>query len=552
MSEAEHPPQPRRRRWRATALALLAVVLVFRLAARQVENSVRSRLQALATQLCADLQVDRVHAGLWPPVMIDRLSFDRPGEWKISVDAVSIRPQLSPRSTTGLVANVSLGSIRVSLPAGLEVTLLPSTWDIDRSLSGDLREPVDGLTWSASRAPEGRRVEIEASHLDLDQLFRGRIEGRPTASMGLLDGGAHWNETAGHGFDARWRFVALGSEIKGMAAMGGAPGGQEIEASLQLRQLDFARLFVPLGIDLPEGIEPAGLLSGTIAIKGPIVDPAKLAVTQRLNFKGPARISPAMERLRGDFTHEVTTNAGARLTIGVSPASSDFIARTDVPPLFVRTLLIAEDAAFYSHEGLDLTELPRAIATNRARGGAVRGASTITQQLAKNLFLSREKSLNRKLQELALSFLLESTLGKDRILEIYLNIIEWGPGLYGLRPAARHYFDKEPQALTPREVAFLVALIPGPVKYQNSFANGEPTKGFDTLVDNLLTKLRSVDALTEDEYQAALAERLALRGKLPEPAASEEAPAGPLPEPTAKPAASPAPQGANRISAAHA
>ena len=181
-------------------------------------------------------------------------------------------------------------------------------------------------------------------------------------------------------------------------------------------------------MDLPDRIEAAGLLSGTIGVKGPPADPAKLTVTQHLNFKGPAHTSPAMQKLRGGFTHEVVTSRGARVTIDVSPASPSFIARADVPPLFIRALLIAEDAAFYSHEGLDLTELPRAIAANIEKGGAVRGASTITQQLAKNLFLTREKSLNRKLQELALSFLLEAALGKDRILEIYLNIIEWGPG----------------------------------------------------------------------------------------------------------------------------
>ena len=98
----------------------------------------------------------------------------------------------------------------------------------------------------------------------------------------------------------------------------------------------------------------------------------------------------------------------------------------------MRTLLLTEDTGFYGHRGIDLRELPSALLTNWSRG-----ASTITQQLAKNLFLSRDKQLGRKLQELAITFLLESALGKDRILEIYLNIIEWGPHLRGLRPAAR-------------------------------------------------------------------------------------------------------------------
>ena len=198
----------------------------------------------------------------------------------------------------------------------------------------------------------------------------------------------------------------------------------------------------------------------------------------------------------------------------------------------METLLLGEDAAFFSHRGLDLTEVPKAVTFNWARGGAARGASTITQQLAKNLFLGREKTLGRKLQELNLAFLLESALGKDRILEIYLNVIEWGPGLYGFRPAARHYFGKEPRALTPKEMAFLVALIPGPVKYQRSFEEGALSPGFEPLVVNLLAKLRSVGALSEEQHAAALAETLVFRRPGPEaepvprdnpgPAASQE------------------------------
>jgi len=94
-------------------------------------------------------------------------------------------------------------------------------------------------------------------------------------------------------------------------------------------------------------------------------------------------------------------------------------------------------------------------------------------------------------------------------------VIEWGPGLYGLRPAARHYFDKEPQALSPREIAFLVSMIPGPLKYQASIQGGEVRRGFDTLVNNLLVKVRSVDAITEEEFQQALAETLVFRGPPP-------------------------------------
>jgi membrane peptidoglycan carboxypeptidase len=230
-------------------------------------------------------------------------------------------------------------------------------------------------------------------------------------------------------------------------------------------------------------------------------------VSQQLDFTPPPRPLPALERLRFAFVHEVSTTDGVK-QIAVSPASPDFIALADVPPLFVETLLLGEDGGFFGHRGVDLAEVPAAVLTNWSRGGAARGASTITQQLAKNLFLSREKNLGRKLQELSLALLLEATLDKQRILEIYLNVIEWGPGLYGLRPAARRYFHKEPRDLTAREMAFLVALIPGPLKYQRSFASGTLSPGFRPLVDNLLVKLRSVEALGQREYEEAMAEEL--------------------------------------------
>jgi membrane peptidoglycan carboxypeptidase len=254
-----------------------------------------------------------------------------------------------------------------------------------------------------------------------------------------------------------------------------------------------------------------GSASLSARLSGVFPDPRSFTVSQRLEFKPPRRALPAIEKLRGDFTHEVVLRNGGQRAILVSPDSPDFVPLRDVPPLFVRCLLIGEDSNFFGHRGIDLSEVPSALITNWTRGGAVRGASTITQQLAKNLFLSRDKRLGRKLQELSLALLLEATLPKERLLEIYLNIIEWGPDLYGLRPAARRYFGREPRDLTPKQMAFLVALIPGPVKYQRSFADGSLSAGFRPLVDELLVKLRSVDALDEEAYQAALAEELVIR-----------------------------------------
>ncbi|HEV7498372.1 MAG TPA: biosynthetic peptidoglycan transglycosylase, partial [Vicinamibacteria bacterium] len=180
-------------------------------------------------------------------------------------------------------------------------------------------------------------------------------------------------------------------------------------------------------------------------------------------------------------------------------------------------------AGFYGHPGIDVAEIPHAWATNLARGTSVRGASTITQQLVKNLFLSSDKSYGRKLEEAALALLVDAGLPKERILEIYVNVIEWGPSLYGLVPAARHYFGKTPGELTPREMVFLICVIPSPVRYHQAHASGRVGPGMDQLMANLLAKLRSVDALTDDGYFDALTEELRFR---PEDAPLALEPAG--------------------------
>ena len=179
-----------------------------------------------------------------------------------------------------------------------------------------------------------------------------------------------------------------------------------------------------------------------------------------------------------------------------------------MPPLFLDALLLSEDAGFYGHPGVDVAEIRAAWADNVERGTLARGGSTITQQLVKNLFLSREKSYGRKMEEAALALLVDAALPKRRILEIYVNVIEWGPGLYGLVPAARHYFGKAPAALTPKEIAFLVCLIPSPVRYHQAHTAGHAGPGMEQLMANLLAKLRSTGALSDDAYFAALDEGL--------------------------------------------
>jgi monofunctional glycosyltransferase len=139
-----------------------------------------------------------------------------------------------------------------------------------------------------------------------------------------------------------------------------------------------------------------------------------------------------------------------------------WVAYNRISPDLKRAVLVAEDAAFWDHDGVDLEQLQESLETDWARGRFLRGGSTITQQLAKNLYLSPSRNPLRKLRELMIARRLESELKKARILELYLNVIEWGDGIYGVESAARTYFRAPASALGPSESALLAAAIINP------------------------------------------------------------------------------------------
>lgn len=130
-----------------------------------------------------------------------------------------------------------------------------------------------------------------------------------------------------------------------------------------------------------------------------------------------------------------------------------------------RAVVASEDAKFMDHEGFDWEAISKAIEKNEKRGRVVSGASTISQQLAKNLFLSGERSYLRKGQEAVITWMLESTLGKRRILELYLNFAEWGEGVFGAEAAAQYHFGGSAASLSASQAAYLAVILPSPRRY---------------------------------------------------------------------------------------
>jgi len=137
-----------------------------------------------------------------------------------------------------------------------------------------------------------------------------------------------------------------------------------------------------------------------------------------------------------------------------------------IPTEAVNAVIVSEDGTFWSHGGFDWFEFKESVERNFEEGRAVRGASTITQQLVKNLYLSSSKNPLRKLKEWILTWYIEQQLSKSRILEIYFNVIEWGDGVYGIEAASKFYFDKSASGLSREECARLAAIIPSPRKHR--------------------------------------------------------------------------------------
>ena len=144
----------------------------------------------------------------------------------------------------------------------------------------------------------------------------------------------------------------------------------------------------------------------------------------------------------------------------------DWRPLSQISPVLVRSVIASEDARFCTHSGFDVEAMQRALRQNEQRPGRLRGGSTISQQTAKNVFLWPHRDYVRKGLEAYFTVLIEAVWGKRRIMEVYLNTIEMGPGIYGAQAAARHYFGVDASALSPSQAARLAAILPNPIRYR--------------------------------------------------------------------------------------
>ena len=247
--------------------------------------------------------------------------------------------------------------------------------------------------------------------------------------------------------------------------------------------------FADLDLDVDyESIDEASL-GGDVGIDGCDV------------VRAPPQLDAA--RFAQPFDHLVEAAPGRFLQIRMGSNNPDYLAFGEPSPHAINALMTTEDATFFRHKGFAPDAFSVALARNLKGGGFRLGGSTITMQMVKNVMLKPEKTLSRKLQEMFLTWYVERKLSKNRIMEIYINAVEFGPGIYGLGSAARHYFGKSATEITPAEGAFLATLLPSPRRRYAEYCRGALSKKWKRYVGRILTRMHARGRLFEEEYQEA-------------------------------------------------
>ena len=195
---------------------------------------------------------------------------------------------------------------------------------------------------------------------------------------------------------------------------------------------------------------------------------------------------------------------GYPIDVDVGPGTKQWVDIEKVSRHLVNAVIVAEDAKFYRHHGFDFQAIAKAIELNRKKGRYVRGASTISQQVVKIAFLSREKTIVRKIREAMGTLLLEVLMSKDKILEWYINLCEFGGGIYGVKSAGAYYFKTRPELLTIEQAVNLAVVIPSPNKWSKGLRAKSLTQFGQKRFARIVNNLHLANYITEVQRETAL------------------------------------------------
>ena len=444
----------------------------------------------------------------------------------------------------GLAAHLTSGLREPHLRTSGRVTL-PDGSPHKFSVEGDLDPQAEVLELSvmatdlplghllAPRLPSWRIPDAMRADIDLRVVLdRARRLGTATGRVAVRDAGFYHRRLAEEAV-AGVSVVADGLTLIG--SLGDEPafaldvphlrvGPADVELGVLVSRWGKSPL-IQVGLRFPR--QPCQSFASAIprAILGPLGDMrlgGKMAFSARLSldFERP---DSSLLALTGDiddcWPETLGSDADGKLQkiregsfvrewpddVRVGPGTGGFVRLDEMPPYVPGAALMTEDGLFYSHHGFRLASINRSLKRTVAKRRFWVGGSTITQQLAKNVFLDRQKILARKIREAILAWNLERTFGKDTLLELYLNIIEYGPGIYGISNGAQFYFGKSVSDLTPLEAAFLMGLKPQPKWGYSIWRKNKTSENWKRLL-------------------RAILERMARRGFIPPEAVDELAP----------------------------
>ncbi|MEQ8568875.1 MAG: biosynthetic peptidoglycan transglycosylase [Deltaproteobacteria bacterium] len=425
-----------------------------------------------------------------------------------------------------------------------------------------IREPTTGSTvngritptdegWDLSAGAEGDLVPIfgnflEDSQLDIRQLpSKGTVGMRYVSEKKILTvdldmaqqdvdlANRHVSKGRLVGFSAREKArIVVNVDKRRLAMEGGIVEINQIPVVLSLRLAEeedspafFAKAELkstPLlrllrsvpGSDEPEfarDLSPNVFFAMSGSVQGKLRDPSTWEPKLEYSMQGLDQegVITGLEFLDGPFEYFPLTKQGRSETALVKgPGTEGWIPYKRIPYVQRRAIIVSEDSTFPFHRGLEIEEVRAAIQEAMESDDRARGGSTLSQQLVKNLFLSRDRTALRKVQELLITFLLESVLTKDQIFEAYANLIEWGPSIYGIADASEHYFGRPPRRLQAQEMVYLATIIPGPLLYHKHYDEGRVSGRHMGRVRALLNRLNRLGQLSNEALAGALETRI--------------------------------------------
>jgi hypothetical protein len=371
-------------------------------------------------------------------------------------------------------------------------------------LSGKALLSADGRTLAWEGGAKLRDVSVEQSW-----LAAGRVSGVALAGRGKGEAALDGSRLDLH--DVELELGQVRTELRGLVERGADWTRADLSGGIPLASCQ------AMLDSMPHGLTPllGGMkMSGTFSLAGKLeFDTRQLdrmvttwtAANQCRITATSAEISP--RRFLEPWVRQVKDGAGRAVQIQSGPGTAGWSPRYAASRHMETAVLICEDGAFFRHDGFDREAIRNSIRENVKMGKFVRGASTISMQLAKNLYLPREKTVSRKLQEAVLTLLLEQELSKDQILELYLNVIEFGPGIYGIGPAAQHYFNSSASQLSLGQSLYLASILPSPSR-QYFGAGGQVTPGWMGYLRKLMQIAVKIRRLSPEELEDALREQV--------------------------------------------